>query len=247
MCKIKSARYVRGMMSVGPAIRLRGACQSRSFEGRKCVVAAQKELDRQRVCDMIVFTHAYGRFTAVKKKPAAPTGHAQSAASSRPARSLQGQRVFRPRRSAAGQIRDAPGGRGRQSSPVSQAAKAFGFSRPSFYQAQAAFEQAGLAGLLPQKRGPRSGHKLTPELMSFVAQLRVAEPSISSSQLADELQSVSASRFTRAASTGSCGIKKTPVSAEPAVVSVEDAGSSPRTRNSGAGRRQDGGADRDSR
>jgi len=69
--------------------------------------------------------------------------------------------------------------------PINQAAKAFGFSRPSFYQAQAAFGKAGLAGLLPQKRGPRSGHKLTPELMSFVAQLRADEPGISSSQLAD--------------------------------------------------------------
>jgi transposase len=71
--------------------------------------------------------------------------------------------------------------------PINQAAKAFGFSRPSFYQAQAAFGQAGLAGLLPQKRGPRSGHKLTPELMSFVAQLRVAEPGISSSPLAERI------------------------------------------------------------
>jgi len=71
--------------------------------------------------------------------------------------------------------------------PVSQAAKAFGFSRPSFYQAQAAFREAGLAGLLPQKRGPRSGHKLTPELMDFVAQLRAADPDISSSHLAERI------------------------------------------------------------
>ena len=71
--------------------------------------------------------------------------------------------------------------------PVSQAAETFGFSRPSFYRAQAAFQEAGLAGLLPQKRGPRSGHKLTPELMQFVAQLRLAEPTISSPQLAERI------------------------------------------------------------
>ncbi|HXX02264.1 MAG TPA: helix-turn-helix domain-containing protein [Candidatus Acidoferrales bacterium] len=71
--------------------------------------------------------------------------------------------------------------------PVSQAAKRFGFSRPSFYQAQAAFQEAGLAGLLPQKRGPRSGHKLTPELMQFVTQLRLAEPEISSAQIAERI------------------------------------------------------------
>jgi transposase len=70
---------------------------------------------------------------------------------------------------------------------VSQAAWAFGFSRPSFYQAQAAFQRAGLAGLLPQKRGPRSGHKLTEELMQFVLQLRAVEPDISTSQLAQRV------------------------------------------------------------
>lgn len=71
--------------------------------------------------------------------------------------------------------------------PVSQAAKACGFSRPSFYQAQAAFREAGLTGLLPQKRGPRSGHKLTPELMNFVAQLRAADPDMPSSHLAERI------------------------------------------------------------
>src|SRR6516162_11778212 len=74
-----------------------------------------------------------------------------------------------------------------ENKPVSRAAKAFGFSRPSFYQAQAAFREAGLAGLLPQKRGPRSGHKLTPELMQFVTQLRLSEPTISSPQIAERI------------------------------------------------------------
>jgi transposase len=70
---------------------------------------------------------------------------------------------------------------------VCETARAFGFSRPSFYQAQAAFQQAGLAGLLPHKRGPRSGHKLTDERIQFVRQLQRAEPEISSSQLAQRL------------------------------------------------------------
>ncbi len=68
--------------------------------------------------------------------------------------------------------------------PVSEAAKAFGFSRPSFYQAQAAFEQSGLVGLIPQKPGPRSGHKLTPTVMEFLTQARVAEPSLRPQRLA---------------------------------------------------------------
>jgi transposase len=61
---------------------------------------------------------------------------------------------------------------------VSQTATAFGFSRPSFYQAQAAFEEAGLMGLVPQKRGPRQGHKLTPEVVEFIRQQRQADPSL---------------------------------------------------------------------
>ena len=39
--------------------------------------------------------------------------------------------------------------------PVTQAAADFGFSRPSFYQAQAVFESEGLPGLVPQRPGPK--------------------------------------------------------------------------------------------
>jgi transposase len=67
---------------------------------------------------------------------------------------------------------------------VSQTAKEFGFSRPSFYQAEFSFEQSGLSGLLPGKRGPKSGHKLTPEVMKFVAEQQTADPSLSFAQLA---------------------------------------------------------------
>lgn len=68
--------------------------------------------------------------------------------------------------------------------PVSEAARLFGFSRPSFYQAQTAFAQAGLAGLIPQKPGPRGGHKLTPAVMEFLTEARVAEPSLRPERLA---------------------------------------------------------------
>lgn len=71
---------------------------------------------------------------------------------------------------------------------VSQTAKEFGLSRPSFYQAEFTFEQGGLSGLLPQKRGPRNGHKLTPEVMKFVAEQQTAEPSLSFAQLAELVQ-----------------------------------------------------------
>lgn len=69
--------------------------------------------------------------------------------------------------------------------PVSQTAHEFGFSRPSFYQASATFDQAGLSGLVPLKRGPRSGHKLTAEVMEFVRAKRISDPSLSFVQLAE--------------------------------------------------------------
>jgi transposase len=59
--------------------------------------------------------------------------------------------------------------------PVTRAAEAFGVSRPTFYQAQAAFEQAGLGGLVPRKRGRRSAHKLTPDVMAYVTEARAGE------------------------------------------------------------------------
>jgi len=51
---------------------------------------------------------------------------------------------------------------------VTDAAAAFGFSRPAFYQARQAFEREGLIGLVPKKRGPRGAHKLTDEVLDFI-------------------------------------------------------------------------------
>jgi len=67
---------------------------------------------------------------------------------------------------------------------VTESARAFGFSRPSFYQAHSAFEQNGLAGLIPEKPGPRGGHKLTAAVMEFLMQARAAEPSLRPARLA---------------------------------------------------------------
>jgi transposase len=69
--------------------------------------------------------------------------------------------------------------------PISQAAAKFGFSRPSFYQAQAAFEQAGLVGLIPHKRGPKQGHKLTQEVVDFIQQKRQENPSLRTPAIVD--------------------------------------------------------------
>lgn len=71
---------------------------------------------------------------------------------------------------------------------ISEAARAFGFSRPSFYQAQAAFQEDSVFGLLPHKRGPQGGHKLTSEVMDFVLQQRSEDPALTPEQLAQAIQ-----------------------------------------------------------
>jgi transposase len=54
----------------------------------------------------------------------------------------------------------------------------FGVSRPTVYQAQAAFQQAGLSGLLPKHRGPREGHKLSEEVIDYVRTARATDPGL---------------------------------------------------------------------
>jgi transposase len=71
---------------------------------------------------------------------------------------------------------------------VTDAATSFGFSRPSFYQAQSAFEQDGLAGLVPQKRGPKQAHKLTDEVLTFIGEVRQKEPSIRLPDLVKQIE-----------------------------------------------------------
>jgi transposase len=71
---------------------------------------------------------------------------------------------------------------------VSHSATAFGMSRPTFYQAQMDFQQGGLGALVPQKRGPRGAHKLTPEVLDFIHQQRSAEPSLGGTTLAERIQ-----------------------------------------------------------
>lgn len=68
--------------------------------------------------------------------------------------------------------------------PVHQAAQDFGLSRPTFYQAQAAFERSGLVGLLPAKKGPRRSHKLSEEVMDFVQKELTVDKSLPAGELA---------------------------------------------------------------
>jgi transposase len=55
---------------------------------------------------------------------------------------------------------------------VTEVAVAFGVSRQAYYMTEAAFEESGIAGLLPRRRGPRRAHKCTDEILDFVEQGR---------------------------------------------------------------------------
>jgi transposase len=68
--------------------------------------------------------------------------------------------------------------------PVCQAAHQAGLSRPSFYQAQAALQREGLAGLIPQKPGPHGAHKLTAQVLDFLDRQRASQPDLKFAALA---------------------------------------------------------------
>jgi transposase len=76
----------------------------------------------------------------------------------------------------------------KEAEPISSAAASFGFSRPSFYKSFGAFEREGVMGLLPRKRGPRSGHKLTAEVLAFARDLLAGEEPMGIPALLDEVE-----------------------------------------------------------
>lgn len=61
--------------------------------------------------------------------------------------------------------------------PVTEVTAEYGVSRPTFYQAKASFDDAGIAGLVPKKRGPRGPRKLRGDVLAFLeGQLAPGEP-----------------------------------------------------------------------
>lgn len=60
---------------------------------------------------------------------------------------------------------------------VTEASEEYGVSRPTYYQAKANFDAAGIAGLVPAKPGPRGPHKIDDEVLAFLrARLAPGEP-----------------------------------------------------------------------
>ena len=60
---------------------------------------------------------------------------------------------------------------------ITEASDEYGVSRPTYYQAKANFDTAGIAGLVQDKPGPRGPHKLDDDIMAFLkARLVPGEP-----------------------------------------------------------------------
>jgi transposase len=71
---------------------------------------------------------------------------------------------------------------------VSRSAAAFGFSRPSFYEAAAAVDAGGLAALVPARPGPRRAHKLTDDVVAFARARLEADPSLRAADLVEAIE-----------------------------------------------------------
>lgn len=72
---------------------------------------------------------------------------------------------------------------------VSEAAERFGLARPTFYKAREDFARAGLTGLLPARRGPHGPHKMTEEVLAFIAEVLRHEPALRAPALAERIES----------------------------------------------------------
>ena len=71
---------------------------------------------------------------------------------------------------------------------VTDAAETFGLSRTAFYQSREAFLREGLAGLARDKPGPRSGHKLTEEIVAHLDALKKTSPGLTWADLVREAE-----------------------------------------------------------
>jgi len=69
--------------------------------------------------------------------------------------------------------------------PVTVAAAAHGYSRAAFYLVAASFEQAGMTGLLDERRGRRGPVKLRPEIAEFIRSAPPASGAALAGQVAE--------------------------------------------------------------
>ena len=71
-----------------------------------------------------------------------------------------------------------------ENASVTNTTEEYGVSRPTYYQTKASFDESGIAGLVPKKRGPRAPHKLQGEVLAFIQEQLVAGEPIRARALA---------------------------------------------------------------
>jgi len=75
-----------------------------------------------------------------------------------------------------------------ESASVTSATEEYGVSRPTYYQTRASFEEAGIAGLVPRKRGPQGPHKVRGAVLAFIQEKRMGGEPIRARQLAEQIR-----------------------------------------------------------
>lgn len=67
---------------------------------------------------------------------------------------------------------------------VTEASEEYGVSRPTYYQAKANFNTAGIAGLVPARPGPRGPHKIDDDVLAFLEARLIPGKPVRARQLA---------------------------------------------------------------
>jgi transposase len=75
-----------------------------------------------------------------------------------------------------------------ENASVTGASEEYGVSRPTYYQTKTNFAQAGIAGLVPKKRGPRGPHKLQGKVLAYLKRQLVPGEPIRARELSRLLQ-----------------------------------------------------------
>lgn len=71
---------------------------------------------------------------------------------------------------------------------ITETVERFGVSRPTYYRVDADFEKEGLAGLMPRKRGPKDGHKLSAQVVDSLHAALAEDPGLDTRALVRVLE-----------------------------------------------------------
>lgn len=75
-----------------------------------------------------------------------------------------------------------------ESAAVTDAVQEYGVSRPTYYQAKANLQAAGIAGLVAKKRGPHGPHKIQGAILAFLESQLVPGRPVRARELAAMVQ-----------------------------------------------------------